>query len=310
MKKTLVALAAVAATSAAFAEVSIYGLVDMAYTTATGANASLTHQYAPSHIGFKGSEDLGNGMKAEFNISTQAPLATSGVGAGWESFVGVSGGFGAVKIGQFFDPAFIHNATYNLNGMSAFGASNVGLLQGALTARQIQYSLPAMVTGLSVVASQSIGVAAAAANSTTYTPAVTEIGDKTDVAINYAIGDFSVGYVTSASAMDNGTETKEVGTGISYNFGVAKVAYNSTSEKAGSAATAKGSAMGISVPFGATTFAYESSSAKDAAGAKSTGTLLQVKYDLSKRTFAMLQRAIVKTTSTTNTTAVGIVHTF
>ena len=315
MKKTLVAVAALVATGA-FAQVSIYGLVDLASVKATGTDAVLTHQYAPSHIGFKGSEDLGNGMKANFQISTTAPTQTGGVGSGWESFIGASGAFGEVKAGQFFDPSFIHNATYNVNGMSGFGgitSGGVGLLNQdvALTARQIQYSLPAVVPGLSFVVSQSLGKAAVAADAAKYTAAVAEVADNIDYAIGYSVAGFSVGYANNVNTVAAGTKTTSTGTGVSYDFGMAKVAYNATTNKAGTAATGKGSALGISVPFGAATLAYESSSAKSATAVKSTGSLWQVKYDLSKRTFAMLQYGSTKVATTkTNTTGVGLVHTF
>jgi len=312
MKKTLVAVAALVATGA-FAQVSIYGLVDLASVKATGKGAVLTHQYAPSHIGFKGSEDLGNGMKANFLISTTAPTQTGGVGGGWESFIGASGAFGEVKAGQFFNPSFIHNATYNLTAQSGFGGTNIGLLNehGQLTGRQLQYSLPAVVPGLSFVVSQSLGKDAVAADAVKYTAAVAEVADNIDYAIGYSVAGFSVGYANNVDTVAAGTKTTSTGTGVSYDFGMAKVAYNATTNKAGTAATGKGSSMGISVPFGAATLAYESSSAKSATAVKSTGSLWQVKYDLSKRTFAMLQYGSSKVATTkTNTTGVGLVHTF
>jgi predicted porin len=68
MKKTQVALAALAlvASTAAMANVTIYGTLDAAITntnngkgTAFDGTGSWT---APSHLGFKGSEDIGGGM--------------------------------------------------------------------------------------------------------------------------------------------------------------------------------------------------------------------------------------------------------
>jgi predicted porin len=310
MKKTLVAVAALVATGA-FAQVSIFGLVDLAYVKGAGAG-TLTSQWAPSHIGFKGSEDLGNGMKANFLISTTAPTETGGMGGVWESFVGLSGGFGDIKAGQFFDPSFMHNATYTLTAQTGFGSSNVGLVNQAvaLTPRQIQYTLPAVVSGLSVVASQSLGKAAVAADATKYTAAVAEAADNTDFTISYSVAGFSAGYADNTDTLDSGTKTKNTGVGASYDFGMAKVAYNQTTSKVGTAKAGTGDAMGISVPFGAATFVYESSNAKTSAGVKSTGSLIQVKYDISKRTFALIQYATAKTTTEVKTTGIGLVHTF
>ena len=71
MKKTLIALAAVAATGAAFAQstVTLYGVVDQGYNTdkkTVGGVATkitgLTSILSGSRFGFKGTEDLGGGL--------------------------------------------------------------------------------------------------------------------------------------------------------------------------------------------------------------------------------------------------------
>ena len=73
MKKTLVAVAAMAAVTGAMAQATIYGNIDQAYTKSTtsvaGRQTSNTttmgsYQMGSSQIGFKGEEDLGGGLKA------------------------------------------------------------------------------------------------------------------------------------------------------------------------------------------------------------------------------------------------------
>ena len=136
MKKTLVALAAASAVSA-FAQVSITGLVDMGYnrtdfkgkqvTTSASPNGSAT-----SNFTFLINEDLGGGLKADARWEidpdlTQTVGKTSGtsstgttsnvtsfLGNGY-SFLGLSGGFGAVKFG-----------TINYETLNANGDGNVG----------------------------------------------------------------------------------------------------------------------------------------------------------------------------------------
>jgi hypothetical protein len=74
MQKKLIVLALAAVTSgAAFAQsnVSIYGTVDMGYLYREGKGRSshaLQSNSAQSSIGFKGVEDLGNGLKALFDL--------------------------------------------------------------------------------------------------------------------------------------------------------------------------------------------------------------------------------------------------
>jgi len=133
MKKTQVALAALAlvASTAALADgVTIYGAVDAAVAHSNGGKGTYfdgTGSWtAPTHLGFKGSEDLGNGMKASFQLETGVSLgngaAVSGGNGGGtaisDSFgalftrvatVGLSGDFGAVTIGQQLSPYIIPN---------------------------------------------------------------------------------------------------------------------------------------------------------------------------------------------------------
>lgn len=103
MRKTQVALAALAlvASTAAMADVTVYGTLDAAVAHNNNGKGSYFDGtgpwVAPSHFGFKGSEDLGSGLKANFQLETGVSLgngaATSGgLGGG----TGIANGFGAL----------------------------------------------------------------------------------------------------------------------------------------------------------------------------------------------------------------------
>ena len=89
MKKTLIALAAVAATGAAFAQstVTLYGVADVSVAKATGAkvaaSASGLLNNGNSRLGVRGSEDLGGGMKANFNFQA----GVRGLPVAWNYFL-------------------------------------------------------------------------------------------------------------------------------------------------------------------------------------------------------------------------------
>lgn len=112
MKKSLVALAVIAASGASFAQssVTVYGVIDasLARVTATGAASQtlmLSGAVATSVFGFKGSEDLGGGLKANFKLEQSFNVDSGAAGAvgaafGREAWVGFSGGFGEVKLGK------------------------------------------------------------------------------------------------------------------------------------------------------------------------------------------------------------------
>jgi len=148
MQKKLIALAVAGlASTAAFAQtnVTIYGIVDYGYAyrfDARGLDATtnlLTNvgkpnsasqfnsgQQSGNRLGFKGTEDLGNGLKAVFLLEQGYQLDT-GASASASSFynrqayVGLSGGFGTVVGGRLYTPHYTF-----VSGLDPFGAGTVG----------------------------------------------------------------------------------------------------------------------------------------------------------------------------------------
>jgi len=143
MKKTIIAaaVAAVVAAPVAFAQVTVSGQINAEFSSQggkdenTGVNTDLT---------FSGSEDLGNGMKASFNITrtsdTDASDTTSNQGANMN--VGLSGDFGAVTLGKF-EPYSISNISsmMNIDGSEQADIEDSNTLDGA-TDGGIRYVAP------------------------------------------------------------------------------------------------------------------------------------------------------------------------
>ncbi|MCG9095529.1 porin [Laribacter hongkongensis] len=109
--KKLIALAIAALPAAAMADVVIYGEAGAALentkTTIDGkSNGSVTGvENYNSKIGFKGSEDLGNGLKAIWQVEQKIGIDgstknTSNTWATRDSFVGLTGDFGTVQLGR------------------------------------------------------------------------------------------------------------------------------------------------------------------------------------------------------------------
>lgn len=111
MKKSLIALTLAALPVAAMADVTLYGTIKAGVET----SRSVFHQEGQvtevttgtgivdlgSKIGFKGQEDLGNGLKAIWQLEQKASIA--GTDSGWgnrQSFIGLKGGFGKVRVGR------------------------------------------------------------------------------------------------------------------------------------------------------------------------------------------------------------------
>lgn len=115
MNKKIIALAVALLPAAAMADVTIYGEAGAALegtkTTTpyfTGVKSSQTDgtvtkvENYNSKIGFKGNEDLGNGLKAIWQVEQKITIDGSGSNT-WatrDSFVGLSGDFGTVQLGR------------------------------------------------------------------------------------------------------------------------------------------------------------------------------------------------------------------
>jgi predicted porin len=121
MQKKLIALAVAGLVSApAFAQsnVTIYGVADAGLGIGDhGSNdfqGVISGVLSGSRIGFKGSEDLGNGMKAVFQLEQGFDI---GNGAehredrtfSRQSWVGLSGAFGTVGLGYQYAPGYFAN---------------------------------------------------------------------------------------------------------------------------------------------------------------------------------------------------------
>ena len=156
MKKTLIAVAALAATGAFAQNVYIDGGYDAGYqsisykgtgVTDIGGNGSYTSQ-----INFRGSEDLGSGMKAVFRVETDfstvsskantgfdnnaaattAPTATNPASGGTcgngELRVGLTGGWGALHVGNVN-----YNGLFTTTAYHGFGTAIGSGFRGVIT---------------------------------------------------------------------------------------------------------------------------------------------------------------------------------
>ena len=143
MKKSLIALAVLAASGAAMAQssVTLYGVADAGVTYLNGADnwsGVTSGNNLTSRLGFRGVEDLGGGLKANFVIEGGFNLdngdgasgyAGAKAGEGFQfkrrSTVGLSGGFGEVRMGRELTAAFNATARYDVFGSVGIGQSRL-----------------------------------------------------------------------------------------------------------------------------------------------------------------------------------------
>ena len=136
MKKSLIALAVLAASGAAMAQssVTLYGVVDTGLTYSKGEESvyGMTHVggNVNSRLGFRGVEDLGNGLKATFNLESgfSADDGTNYMGQDGLAFtrtstVGLAGNFGEVRLGRMLTSSYLAVSRYDAFGDTGIGAS-------------------------------------------------------------------------------------------------------------------------------------------------------------------------------------------
>ena len=330
MNKSLIALAALAvlaSTGAAFAQstVTIYGRIDnsigaqkdLGKSTQNkmfyGGNGGLT----TPRLGFRGTEDLGGGLKANFQLEQRIDT-TSGAEEGptfkGAALVGLSGGFGTIRAGRMVTQYDDVRALSYANNVfdSAFSPADNGVFKsgGDYSKRhnsQIRYEMPAMG---GVYGGVSYAFEQTASKGDTMTGFM--LGYK-DGPLNVALG-----------YQDEKTKSKYSGIAGSYNFGVVSVSAGFYTRKGSTTALGKDDEFtaGINVPVAPAinvSLGYASSKTKvnGKATGKSDGFGLGATYDLSKRTKLYVgyrthnikNAASVKTTDTA-IYAVGARHDF
>ncbi|BDR09183.1 porin [Comamonas thiooxydans] len=133
----LAAALCVAYTSAhAQSSVTMYGLVDTAVehlsNTPTGSLTRMPNLSGslPSRLGFRGAEDLGNGIRAIFTLEMgfgvdSGTLNQGGRGFGRQSFVGVAGPWGTVTLGRQYTMLYWSMLDSDLLGPNLFGSGSL-----------------------------------------------------------------------------------------------------------------------------------------------------------------------------------------
>lgn len=149
MKTTLntAALAAMlAAASAAQAQsnVQVYGVVDLGLAKISGKPLVQRENHA-SRLGLRGSEDLGGGLQAIFNLESEI-LADTGAYKGVlferQAYVGLKGGFGTLLVGRtknIVDGALSRVEPFNADGV--IGKINEAMMRSSVLSSRVNNAL-------------------------------------------------------------------------------------------------------------------------------------------------------------------------
>ena len=319
MKKTLVALAALAVVGAVSAQsVTLYGKIDTALVFTDKAGVSTTSldsgTLSGSRWGMKGTEDLGGGLTAVFQLeggfssdnaqvgqSTAPAAVAAGAAAdaaklpkifGRQAYVGVSGAFGTLTVGRQYTPT---DQVFSVDAAGAAGVnsggamystfcSNFANIDSKCAGRQdnsINYSLPAMG---GIVGNLMIGLDESATATSVYQPQ-----KLVGLHLGYSAGPLALQFATDAITTTNAAKS-DTGwlAGVNYNLGAAKVSGIFAGGTSSADTVDAGWALGAGIPMGATlialSYARETSRASGAsADAVTSAWGGNVIYSLSKR---------------------------
>lgn len=305
MKKSLVALAVLAASGAAMAQssVTLFGIVDagVTYAKTSGgeSNYGLTNSgNATSRLGFRGVEDLGGGLKAGFwlegAIQNDSGTASGGgaAGPGFEfkrrSTVSLMGNFGEVRLGRELTAAYNTVSGYDVFGQVgigqnfSFGNGTYGFGDPVRVGNMVSYYTPNM-SGFTAGVNYGFGETAGDSSAKRY------IG----VSAGYNNGPLSAGiaYDQQNDPTASFEKAQGLGLGAAYNFGAFKLSglirqVQSTPVGGGSKAKFQSAGLGATAAVGAAgeaRLAYNYYDNKEIEG-KAHQLSLGYVHNLSKRT--------------------------
>ena len=253
------ALSSVASLAHAQATVEIFGLLDIGYLhTSADGNGSVssinTDGNTSSRLGFRGTEDLGGGLKAAFWLeaavgpdtgiggSTSVENKTAGLAGingsqgltfGRRSTVSLIGGFGELRLGRDYVPSF-NNLTVSWHPFGTNGVGNAGQLfyqvnTGGTTARtnvrasnSVGYFLPANLGGFTGHFMYAMGEQAS--NAGVPPGAIADDGNHVGARIGYRSGALNMSIATGTTKYATGDFTQS-NFAVNYQFGAAKLMY-------------------------------------------------------------------------------------
>lgn len=302
MKKSLVALAALAVAGVASAQssVTLSGTLDPSIEKIEGGAVQLQNsRNGTTQITVAGVEDLGGGLKARFQISSSfdstydnaqvAPRSgqtTAGTLAQFSPsklgnngmFLALDGGFGSLILGRPVNTLYGHSYTANATkGVTGFAATDSITSSGVYTANAVQYVTP----NLAGFTAQF-----------EYAPSeVLNTKSTTSIGLRYASGPFGVSLVrdnAKALAAGAANATKITQLAAFWDFGVAKLSGTYQHDAQAASAVDQAWVIGVNVPFGPGQFwaQYGAREVATAFGDSAKIVGLGYKYSLSKRTTA------------------------
>ena len=333
MKKSLIALAVLAASGAAMAQssVTLFGVADIGvgYVKNSGgdSNYGLTNGgLATSRLGFRGVEDLGGGLKAGFWLEGGLTLddgTSSGFNFKRRSTISLMGNFGEVRLGRDLTAGYKTVLNYDLFGQvgmgSFLGTSNnlygtADDADGQRASNLIAYHSND-IAGFKGGLQYGFGENSGSNKGNRYLGAYLGF-DNGPLSVTIAGDRNNFGYTTASItppvAASAGTDRTQLSLGASYDLGMLKLSgliQRVEFEDVGFAGKDKFDnwMLGASAPVGPGTIKAQYASYNDKSFTNGDAQQLSVgyQYDLSKRTAVYTTVAYLKNKNAASNVALG-----
>ena len=310
MKKTIVAaaVAALVAAPAAFAEVTVYGKMHYALVD-TDANGTQTEDYNnnATRWGLKGSEDLGNGMKAFFQNEFGMNTIDGATETARDAFVGISGDFGKVTAGRMSAPT--KGLLYGIGNVQIADINHgeAGDFAGAFTSKGHRVSNALAYSnsfgGVNVTAAITGDQGAAGVGTGT------DFSENKSFSIDTTVAGVKVGYASLNYGSGQGSDVDIFGAKMTMDaltIGLAYEDVDSTNDTTGVSLSYKMGNNSFNVAFAETDVDAGSATDHDT-------TVVSLQHSLSKRTTVYVGYSEVDSNtaaSDIDSTSVGLIHTF
>ncbi len=296
MKKSLLALAVVAAmpalAQAQTSNVIMYGRVDLGYNKSTGGVLNQAQQ-SGSRFGVRGSENLGGGLFATFQVEHRFNADNGSVTNNrfWHgrSIVGLRGGFGEINLGHNYTPMFWVNLAADPWGYDTVAnISNTQAVGQVRFSNSLEYVTPSMggVQGRFMYALPEVS----GAPKTNLGFSLVYSGGPLYLGFGYEKHGYGTAGCPTASAVCVGqgaptaANNKAMGLTGNYNFGPFRLLTSYSQVKVGTATSKFTNISGV-VPMGKMTELRATfGQGRNPAGAKTRDVGFGVHHNLSNRT--------------------------
>jgi predicted porin len=243
----LAAVALALVSPLALSQVTVFGVLDTGLNRVSASGSGSRMSLSPDgntsgRLGFRGTEDMGGGLKAHFwlelavgvddgtsggtSTTNKDSLSTGGATFGRRSTVAIEGSFGELRLGRDYVPSFSNLTTamhpFGTNGVGSSGHMFYQVNAGGTTARTnvrasnaLVYLLPANKAGFYGSAMVALGEQSSGAPTS-------DDGNHKGVRLGWRQGGLNMAVATGKTTYATGDYT-QTNAGINYQMGPAKL---------------------------------------------------------------------------------------